>query len=83
MILHDNDGQYQIGFSLEELKILYRALWNDMKSHPDFQNNDTATDMMFELQLILQKEAQRFGVDVGVHSEWAAFVGLEGGSCSL
>ena len=84
MILHDKiDEQYQVGVSLEELKILYRALWHEMKKRPGFGDNEAATDMMFELQLLLQREAQRLGVDVGVHSQWADFVGIEGGSCSL
>ncbi|CAN5444325.1 hypothetical protein BH09SUM1_BH09SUM1_20190 [soil metagenome] len=76
------EENYLLGLSLEELKILHKALWNDLKARKQLGIDEAASDLLFELQTILQKEAQRLGVDIGIHSEWAAFAGLDE-QCSL
>jgi hypothetical protein len=81
MIFHGKEEQYLVGLSLGELQIVYRAMWNDLKSRSGF-DDEQATDLLFEVQTLLQREATRLGVNVGNHSEWAAWVGLEE-SCSI
>lgn len=70
-----------LGLSLDELKILHRALWNDLKAQGTLGTDEAASDLLHELQTILQKEAHRLGVDLSIHSEWAAFAGLDGFNC--
>lgn len=83
MKFHGKEGDYLIGLSLEEVKILHRSLWNDLKARGQLGLDEEASDLLHDLQTLLQKEAIRLGVDLSLHSEWAAFAGLEGGSCSV
>jgi hypothetical protein len=74
---------FELTLSVMELKLLYRALWAQMKNDPRLlAEDDDATDLFFALQNLLQREAGRTGVDVGDHSQWAAWVGI-GDTCSL
>lgn len=75
------EEHHLLGLSLEELKILHRALWNDLKARGAMGIDEEASDLLHELQTILQAEAVRAGIDIGIHAEWAAFAGLEGAYC--
>jgi hypothetical protein len=82
MNFHGKEGDYLLGMSLGEMKILYRSLWNDLKRTRTLGIDEEASDLLHDLQTVLQKEATRLGVDVGLHSAWAEFVGLDS-SCSI
>lgn len=82
MQFHGKEGDYLLGLSLEEMKIVYRCVWNDLKRRKVLGIDEEASDFLHDLQTVLQKEAYRLGVDVSLHSEWAEFVGLDS-SCSL
>jgi hypothetical protein len=82
MQFHGKEGDYLLGLSLEELKILHRALWNDLKARRQLGLDEEASDLLHDLQTLLQKEAIRKGVDLSLHSNWVAFAGLEQ-SCSI
>ncbi|HMX63008.1 MAG TPA: hypothetical protein PKD58_08055 [Candidatus Sumerlaeota bacterium] len=71
------EEHYLMGLSLEELKAVHLSMWNDLKARKMMGVDETASDLLYELQMILQKEAQRQGVDIGIHSEWAAWAGLD------
>lgn len=82
MIFQGREEHYLLGLSLDEMKIVYRSMWNDLKARKQFGEDEEATDLLFELQTLLQREASRLEVNVGDHSQWAAFVGL-GESCDI
>lgn len=82
MQFHGKEGDYLLGLSLEEMKIVYRCVWNDLKRRGVLGIDEEASDFLHDLQTVLQREADRLGVDVSLHSEWAGFVGLDS-SCSL
>ncbi len=82
MKFHGKEGDYLLGLSLEELKILYRSIWNDLKSRGALGIDEEASDLLHDLQTVLQKEAIRLEIDISIHSEWANFVGLDN-SCDL
>lgn len=83
MIFHGREEQYMVGLKLEELKTLHRALWNDLKRNGTLGVDEEASDLLHDLQTVLQREAQREGVDISIHSEWAAWAGLDSPGCSL
>lgn len=83
MKFHGKEGDYLLGLSLEELKILHRSLWNDLKAKGTLGLDEEASDLLHDLQTLLQKEAVRKGVDLSLHSNWVEFAGLEQGSCEL
>ncbi len=82
MRYHGKEEHYLLGLSLNELKVLYRSIWADLKARGQMGIDEEASDLLYDLQVLLQQEAQRCGVDVALHSEWAAFVGLDD-SCKL
>ena len=82
MILHGQDKDFSLTMSLDELKLIYRSIWNDLKARGRFGEDEEATDLLFALQNVLQREAGRLGVNVADHSQWAAFMGLDE-SCSI
>lgn len=82
MKFHGKEEEYLVGLTLEEMKLLHRTLWQDLKSRKAIGLDEEASDLLYEFQMILMKEAQRLGVDPAVHSEWAEFAGLDS-TCSL
>ncbi len=82
MKFYGKETEYLLGLSLDELKLLHKTLWKDLKARKAIGLDEEASDLLYELQMILMKEAQRLGVDPAVHSEWAEFAGLEQ-NCSL
>lgn len=82
MEFRGKEESYLLGLTLDELKILHRSIWNDLKARGQLGLDEEASDLLHELQVILQREAVRLGVDVTLHAEWAAFAGLDD-SCSV
>jgi hypothetical protein len=76
------EEHFLLGLSLDELRILHRSLWNDLKARRQLGIDEPASDLLHELQTLLQQEAVRQGVDIGLHSEWARFAGIDE-SCSM
>jgi hypothetical protein len=56
--------------SLEELRLVYRALHKELARFPDLLD----THFLIELQNFLQRKAAADGVDMTVHSEWEAWL---------
>ena len=83
MQFHGKEGDYLVGLSLEELKLLHRSLWNDLKVRGQLGIDEEASDLLHDLQTLLQKEAHRLGVDLSLHSEWVEFAGLDQGECRI
>lgn len=83
MEFHGREENYMLGMNLEEMKIVYRSIWNDLKASGQLGKDEVASDLLFELQSVLQKEAQREGIDVAIHSEWANWVGLDQTKCDF
>jgi len=77
MKYHGREEALTISVTLDELKILHRSLWNDLKARGVLGIEEDASDLLHELQTVLQGEAIRLGVDLSQHSEWAAFAGLD------
>ena len=82
MDFHGKEEKYLVGITLPELKVMHKALWNDLKTRGQLGIDDQASDLLHDLQTLLQKEAVRLGIDISIHSEWADFAGLDGSSCS-
>ena len=76
------EENHLLALSLNELKIMYRCIWNDLKAKGTLGLDEEASDLLHELQTVLQAEASRSGVELANHSEWADFVGIDGGSCT-
>lgn len=83
MQFHGKEENYLLGLSLEEMKILYCSVWNNLKAKGTLGIDETASDLLHDLQTVLQKEAHRVGIDVSLHSEWAEWVGLDEMRCSV
>lgn len=83
MEFHGKEGNYLLGLSLQELKILHKSLWNDLKARGQLGLDEEASDLLHDLQTILQKEAIRLGVDLSLHEEWTRFAELDGINCQI
>ncbi len=83
MRFHGKEQHYLLGLTLEEMKIMYRSIWNDLKRQGTLGLDDEASDLLHDLQTVLQKEAIREGVDVSLHADWADWVGVDGGKCAV
>ena len=53
-----------------ELKLIYRILHESLASNPELMDSDLLND----LQTLLQQKAKQDGVDVSLHSQWAAWL---------
>lgn len=83
MQFHGKEENYLLGVSLEEMKVLYCSVWNNLKAKGTLGIDETASDLLHDLQTVLQKEAHRLGIDVSLHSEWAEWVGLDATGCEV
>ncbi len=83
MEFHGKEETYRVGLRLDELKIIHRSLWNDLKAKGTLGIDEEASDLLHDLQTVLQKEAHRLGVDLSIHSEWAAWAGLDEMRCKI
>ena len=57
-------------YPLGELKGIYRVLHAQLPDHPDLMDSDLLQD----LQRLLQQKARAAGVDVSMHAQWAAWL---------
>jgi len=57
-------------YSLDDLKRIYRHLHSRLQE--DFELMDS--DLLQDLQTLLQRRAREDGVDVSVHAQWAAWL---------
>lgn len=57
-------------YPLAELKGIYRALHAQLPQHPELMDSDLLQD----LQHLLQQKARADGVDVSLHAEWASWL---------
>ena len=53
-----------------ELKLIYRILHESLANNPELMDSDLLND----LQTLLQQKAKQDGVDVSLHSQWAAWL---------
>ena len=60
-------------YPLDELKLIYRLLHEALPANLELMDSDLLTD----LQRLLQQAAKADGVDVSLHAQWAAW--LNGG----
>jgi hypothetical protein len=68
-----HQDRFAFDCSLDELKRIYLALFSQLRRDPLADIDET--DLLLDLQVLLQREAQAKGVDVSNHSEWSRFLG--------
>ena len=61
-------------YSLDELKLIYRILQQQLAEHSALMDSDLLQD----LQRYLQDKAKQDGIDISMHADWAAW--LSGGT---
>lgn len=69
------DDDISLRCSIEELKEIYRALFQALRSSQ--QDKFDESDLLMDLQLFLQRMAREDGVDATIHEEWEKFLGYE------
>lgn len=65
--------RFALDCSIDELKRIYQALFSQLRADPEADIDET--DLLLDLQVILQREARAEGVDISTHSEWSRFLG--------
>lgn len=60
-------------YSLAELKLVYQILQQQLAAQPDLMDSQ----LLHDLQHFLQQQARAAGIDVSLHSEWAAWLNGE------
>ena len=58
------------GYTLGELKQVYRLLHSQLPAQPALMDNQ----LLHDLQTFLQQQAREAGVDVSLHAEWAVWL---------
>lgn len=66
-------NRFALECSLDELKCIYQALFSQLRA--DSEADIDESDLLLDLQVVLQREARAEGVDVSTHSEWSRFLG--------
>lgn len=66
-------NRFALDCSLDELKRIYHALFSQLRA--DSEADIDESDLLLDLQVVLQQEARAKGVDVSTHSEWSRFLG--------
>jgi hypothetical protein len=64
-------------YSLAEQKLVYRALHRQLTEMPELMDSE----LLHELQVLLQRQAQLEGIDVADHGAWDAWLGNVPVSC--
>lgn len=67
------DGQFAVHCGMEDLKWIYRALFATLRPDPSASMDES--DLLIDIQTVLQQEAVRVGVDISDHSQWERFLG--------
>lgn len=57
-------------YPLSELKIIYSLLHAQITQQPELMDSE----ILHDLQIMLQRLAKQDGVDVSTHSEWATWL---------
>ena len=57
-------------YPLDELKGIYRVLHAQLPQHPDLMDSE----LLHDLQRLLQQKARADGVDVSLHASWATWL---------
>ena len=57
-------------YSLPELKLIYALLHTQVVEQPDLMDSE----LLHDLQSLLQQQATQDGVDVSTHADWAAWL---------
>ena len=75
----ESRGEAVVGaHSLEELKLIYRVLHDQLTDRPELMD----THFLMELQNFLHAQFRAAGVDTTNHSEWDSWLGhMEGRAC--
>jgi hypothetical protein len=68
-----SEGRFAVLCGIEDLKWIYRALFATLR--PDPSTGMDESDLLIDIQTVLQREAVRAGVDVSDHSQWERFLG--------
>jgi len=71
-------NRFALDCSRAELKRIYRALFAQLRADPEADIDES--DLLLDLQVVLQREARAEGVDVSTHSEWSRFLGDPSGA---
>ena len=71
MAFPQQDGTFSFEVSTEDMKLVYRILHRHIGEHIELMDSE----FMDELQIALQREAQKEGVDVGHHGAWDLWLG--------
>lgn len=67
----EEHGETVIGaHSLEDLKLIYRILHQDLRDHPELME----THFLTELQAFLHQQAQKEGIDGTDHGAWDSWL---------
>lgn len=66
-------NRFALDCSLDELKRIYHALFSQLRADSEVDIDES--DLLLDIQVVLQREAQAEGVDVSTHSEWSRFLG--------
>lgn len=67
---HEKGEAVMAALSLEELKLVYRVLHENLGKHPELMD----TQFLAELQDFLHQKAQRDGIDGTDHGAWDAWL---------
>jgi hypothetical protein len=66
-------------YSLTEQKLIYRALHRQLTEMPELMDSE----LLHDLQISLQRQAQSEGIDVADHGAWDAWLGNAPVSCEV
>ncbi|MFQ5693412.1 MAG: hypothetical protein ACE5IM_10260 [Nitrospinota bacterium] len=75
MEIREEGGRVELACTLDEVKEIYRALFQVLRSQAGDAFDDG--DLLMELQLFLQRKAREAGVDATVHVDWERFLGYD------
>ena len=75
MEIQEKDVGIQLMCSIEEVKEIYRALFQTLRSSQ--QELFDESGVLMELQHFLQSKAREAGVDATIHMDWERFLGYE------
>lgn len=67
------DGQFVLRCGVDDLKRIYRAVFSMLPANPSVDMDES--DLLIDIQTVLQQEAVLAGVDISHHSEWDRFLG--------
>lgn len=59
-----------IDYPLTELKLIYAILHTQIVEQPELMDSD----LLHDLQTLLQQQASQDGVDVSTHADWATWL---------